>query len=126
MDCVKGALKTSFIPEIVVKQTHQSFSDDLLTPTALTGDDFFVDELLDFSKATTEEDTFVEEEEKGNNKLSYLSISVPQKTDYSSHTTSNFSVPQSELCVPVSLLYFPAKTIYHYASLYHLASVAPC
>uniref|UniRef100_A0A7N0UBX6 GATA transcription factor n=1 Tax=Kalanchoe fedtschenkoi TaxID=63787 RepID=A0A7N0UBX6_KALFE len=63
MECVESALKGSFRKEMTLKLNHQAVIDDLPAAglTTLTADDFFVDDLLDFSEinAPDEEDNEV-------------------------------------------------------------------
>lgn len=92
------ALKSSFMPEMVVKQaTQQALFEDMWTVNAQNGilsDDLFVDDLLDFSKAGFVED---DEEEDDKNKAGSLSVSPQQQPD---PPTTTFSLPNTEICVP--------------------------
>ncbi|XP_009761911.1 GATA transcription factor 5-like [Nicotiana tabacum] len=119
MDCVEGALKSSFMSEAALKTTHQqAYGDDLWAngngQNVVSGDDFFVDDLLDFSNGFVEDQG---EEEKGEDnavhKICSVSVSVsPQKpledkeAEKENDTVSppakeDFdSLPGSELIVP--------------------------
>ncbi|KAH7836470.1 hypothetical protein Vadar_001709 [Vaccinium darrowii] len=58
MDCVEGALKSSFGPDPSKKTQNQPFSDDpsaVNGQSGVSGDDFFVDDLLDFSEGGIED-----------------------------------------------------------------------
>lgn len=97
------ALKSSFRPQLVVVNNNV-ISDDLWGNNGQTGDDFFVDNLLDFSKACPDED----EEDQQNEDRTILPL--PQPDNYKSEPSStntlslnhaSGSVPDSELCVPV-------------------------
>lgn len=127
MDCVEGALKSSFGPDPSKKTPNHPFSDDSSTvngQSGVSGDDFFVDDLLDFSEGGIEDgfcevlvkeengDGFcgvVKEEKEEENKEE---TEVQNKKDSPpSRSTNNFSViddfpslPCTELSVPVSPL----------------------
>jgi hypothetical protein len=59
----------------------------------VSGDDFFVDNLLDFSEACPEEETEQQpKEDKSSGVLTVLPLPEPKNT---------FSAPESELCLPV-------------------------
>ncbi|KAF8405315.1 hypothetical protein HHK36_010219 [Tetracentron sinense] len=103
MECVEvKALKASFSQEMAGKSTPQAIFDDGLSenvPNGVSGDDFFVDGLLDFSN----EDEDVEEEEEKD----CVSVSSQEQVenDISNSTSLSTidefgSVPDSELCVP--------------------------
>ena len=116
MEYVEGALKTSFGKEMAVKFSPQVFDDfwAVNVPNGMSSDDFSVDKLLDFSN----ENDFIEEEEEEGDKekpcVFSASASPKQETldeDKSSDSSPSFavkddffSVPTSELCVPVSAL----------------------
>lgn len=115
MDCVDGALKSSFMPETPLKMTqNQTFGDDVSAAgdgqNVVSGEDFFVDDLLDFSNGYVEGEG--EEEKQGGEdnsvqKTCSVSISVsPQKKPEIDETISvkeDFaSLPVSEISVPVS------------------------
>ncbi|KAF8410511.1 hypothetical protein HHK36_003041 [Tetracentron sinense] len=100
------ALKTSFRPEMAVKSIQHAFIDDGWWgngQTGVSGDDSFVDELLDFSNGDVEEE-FVEEEEQWKACDSVSSQEQAEKENSNSTTSSlndDFgSVPASELSVP--------------------------
>ncbi|KAL7607782.1 GATA transcription factor 6 [Lactuca sativa] len=102
MECVEGALKSSFIAVKPNNHHHpQSFSDDFCAITGVPGDDFFVDGLLDFSDdgdfEEENDDTHVLLHDNKNDKP--LSISPVKKADIG-HTEA-FSIPESDLCLPV-------------------------
>ncbi|KAH0771036.1 hypothetical protein KY290_015017 [Solanum tuberosum] len=102
MDCVEGALRNSFVPETPLKMTqNQTFGDDLSAAGAgqngVSGDDFFVDDLLDFSNGFVEGEG---EEEEGKNQggediSDKVTISV--KEDFASLPVSEISVPTDDL-----------------------------
>ncbi|KAI3712847.1 hypothetical protein L1987_71415 [Smallanthus sonchifolius] len=79
----------------------QCFSDDFSTVVGVSGDDFFVDGLLDFS----EDGDFEENDDThvvldaSNDKSSSIS---PVKTDVNETqvTATGFSIPENELCLP--------------------------
>ncbi|KAM7460065.1 hypothetical protein LguiA_002762 [Lonicera macranthoides] len=52
------------------------------------------------SQIRTQWELYSTEEDTKEKEFSYLSTSLPQKTEYSSHTTNNFTVPLSEICLP--------------------------
>uniref|UniRef100_A0A5B7AGR6 Putative GATA transcription factor 5 n=1 Tax=Davidia involucrata TaxID=16924 RepID=A0A5B7AGR6_DAVIN len=93
MECVEGALKSSFGPEMAVKTTQQAFLDDVLTVNAqsgVSGDDFFVDDLLDFSKGGIEDDFFEEEQEHDEEDNKPCCVSVfPQEQDHQAEKDNN-------------------------------------
>lgn len=110
MECVEGALKSSFTrPEMVLKPTQHAFLDDLWTvnnngQTGGSADDFFVDDLLDFSKAEeeqSEEKAFLLEDKP----LDYdedttVFLSPQQQRQADNVKDFSGSVHGSELCVP--------------------------
>ncbi|KAK3032301.1 hypothetical protein RJ639_036258 [Escallonia herrerae] len=106
MECVEGALTSSLRPEIsLVKPTQQAFLEDLWTVNGQNGgvanEDFFVDDLLDFSKAGSEDgfaDEEEEEEEKREDKKENSPTSASPKR---LPEDENSLIPMnSELCVP--------------------------
>lgn len=124
MDCVEGALKTRFGPDPSKKTPNQPFSDDPSTvngQSGVSGDDFFVDDLLDFSEGGIE-DEFCEilvKEENGDGFCGVVkeeenkeeTEEENKKDSPPSRSTNNFSViddfpsvPCTELSVPVSPL----------------------
>ncbi|CAK9157067.1 unnamed protein product [Ilex paraguariensis] len=116
MECVEGALKSSFRPEMAVKTTtQQAFLEDSWAvngQTGVSGDDFFVDDLLDFSKAGSE-DGFAEEKEQPleeNDKGCFLSVSLGNDNS-SKPSTSAFSVKDDFGSVPGSELSVPADDL---------------
>ncbi|PNT26540.1 hypothetical protein POPTR_007G016600v4 [Populus trichocarpa] len=113
MECVEGALKTSFRKEMAMKFSPQVLDDfwAVNVPNGMSSDDFSVEKLLDFSN---ENDFIEEEEEEGGDKEKpcVFSVSVSPKQealeeDKNSDSSPGFavkddffSVPTSELCVP--------------------------
>ncbi|KAI3813583.1 hypothetical protein L1987_18310 [Smallanthus sonchifolius] len=102
MECVEGALKTSFFGVKPTTHHHpQCFSDDFSTVVGVSGDDFFVDGLLDFS----DDGDFEENDDThvvldaSNDKSGSIS---PVKTDVheTQVTATGFSILQNELCLP--------------------------
>ncbi|KAJ7953078.1 GATA transcription factor [Quillaja saponaria] len=113
MKGVEAALKTSIRKEMTVKSSPQVFIDDLLALNLQNGapcDDFFVDDLLDFSN----EHAMGEEElEEVDYKAGYVSVSpqpedpsceifnpglcLSAKDNFVSATTSELSVPDDDL-----------------------------
>lgn len=110
MECVEAALKTSIRKEMALKSSPQVLLEDLwaLNPqNVVPGDDFFVDDLLDFSN----EDNFVEDEQKQENAVVSVSTKQEQKEDENDTTGSpNFDafgpIPDGELAVPVLTFVF--------------------
>lgn len=113
MECVEGALKTSFRTEIALKTSPQVVFDDFWSvnvQNVTTCDDFFVDELLNFSN----EDGLVEEEEQeAEGDKGFGSVSPEKQTQNFDHSDSSSkfshkddfgSVPSSELNLPVRIL----------------------
>lgn len=131
MECVElGAIKSFFRPQAALKMTHQQgyLENEFAAACngqagvgAISGDDLFVDELLNLSNEFVEAEEKKEEEEKVDEKpvekreecvenLSVTLVSVsPQKGEREAEAvsfpvTDDFaSVPGSELSVPVSL-----------------------
>ncbi|GFY93933.1 GATA transcription factor 5 [Actinidia rufa] len=104
MDCVEADLKTSFGPTKKVQPRPQAFSDD--SPEAVngvSGDEFFVDDLLDFSKEGAEEGFFgIKEEDQDqdpDNTTKSCSVSISLQEQKQSNKTS-FDFGCSELSVP--------------------------
>jgi hypothetical protein len=97
MECVETALKTSLRKDI----TPQTFVDEISVLNAQNGttsDDFFVDDLLDFSHV--EEQHQEEEQEhspclslKENHETSNPNTTLSLKEDYSSLPTNELNVP---------------------------------
>lgn len=113
MECVETALKTSLRKDMTVKLNPQTFVDELSCLNAQNGtscDDFFVDDLLDFSHVIEEQQQ--QEEEKDS------SICVSLKQHNQNHEISNLnstsfslkddfcSLPTTDLNVPVTLFFF--------------------
>ncbi|KAH7851291.1 hypothetical protein Vadar_009479 [Vaccinium darrowii] len=114
MDCVEGVLKGSFGPEetaavLKMPQNHPPVFDDLSAGNGqggvVSGDDFFVDDLLDFSEGGIE-DGFCgvkeedEEEEKEEKIVVENKETVPCRSNNFSVIDDFPSVPCSELSVP--------------------------
>ncbi|XP_042500496.1 GATA transcription factor 5-like isoform X2 [Macadamia integrifolia] len=102
MDCVEArALKGSFRPECMaafMKSSQQPFLDDVWfvnVPNGVSGDDLFVDELLDFSNDDVEEGPAQEQEAE--KRCASVSSQEEQPFQDNSNATS-FSI--SELSVP--------------------------
>ncbi|XP_006340696.1 GATA transcription factor 5-like [Solanum tuberosum] len=124
MDCVKGALRNSFVPETPLKMTqNQTFGDDLSAAGAgqngVSGDDFFVDDLLDFSNGFVEGEG---EEEEGKNqggedisvqKPCSVSISVSplKKTEIDDKDKVTISVKEDFSSLPVSEISVPTDDL---------------
>ncbi|KAM3363058.1 GATA transcription factor 5 [Capsicum galapagoense] len=124
MDYVVGALKSSFMPETQLKMTqNMGYGDEFSAAGAgqngVSGDDFFVDGLLDLSNGFAEGEGEQEEEEEEKqqggednsvHKHCLVSpqkkpeavdaISVPVKEDFASLPVSEISVP----CLPFQLI----------------------
>ncbi|PSS21371.1 GATA transcription factor [Actinidia chinensis var. chinensis] len=104
MDCVEADLKTSFGPPKKVQPRPQAFSDE--SPEAVngvSGDEFFVDDLLDFSKEGAEEGFFgIKEDDQDqdpDNTTKSCSVSISLQEQKQSNKTS-FDFGCSELSVP--------------------------
>ncbi|KAA8547454.1 hypothetical protein F0562_003682 [Nyssa sinensis] len=93
MECVEGALKSNLRPEMALKPTQQAFLDDVWTVTGqsgISGDDLFVDDLLDFSNGGIEDNFFEEEPEHDeDNKPCCVSV-FPQEKDHKTCCVSVF------------------------------------
>ncbi|KAL7131419.1 hypothetical protein ABFS83_12G001800 [Erythranthe nasuta] len=116
MECVQGALVGGFEPETVFKSA--AFMEDFLgsnaVPNAVSGDDLFVDELLDFSNDFSEEEEIEEDdkplqleqpEELEQDKNKFCSVSqemqtAPEKSGLSANDDFD-SLPETELPLPV-------------------------
>ncbi|MFS8034082.1 putative transcription factor C2C2-GATA family [Helianthus anomalus] len=103
MECVEGALKNSLIP---VKPTvsTQCFSDDFTAVIGVTGDDIFVDGLLDFSENgcfEENDDTHVVLD-TSNDKSCFISPVKQENQEKieDNKTTIGFSIPDNDLCLP--------------------------
>ncbi|GMI97991.1 GATA transcription factor 5 [Hibiscus trionum] len=109
MECVEAALKTSFRKEMGVKSSPQAFLEDVLVvnngQNGVSGDDFSVDDLFDFTNGEgfleqQEEEEEEEEEEEG--KEVPVSSSCSNKRQFYDGTT-NFDygcLSAGELAVP--------------------------
>ncbi|PON71544.1 GATA transcription factor [Parasponia andersonii] len=118
MECVEGALKTSFRKEMAMKPAPQAVFDDLLGLNGQNGvssDDFFVDDLLNFSNEDEPEVVEEEQEEEEHKGLASAFPLKPHKTEpvqeNSNPTSTSFSpndefgpVPTTELSVPADEL----------------------
>ncbi|CAN4083370.1 unnamed protein product [Withania somnifera] len=99
MDSVKGALRTSFVTQ------NQDYGDDLFVAgsgqNAVSGDDFFVDDLLDFSNGFVEGQGEEEQDGEDNSVLKKTqveeTVSVAAKEDFASLPVSEISVPEDNL-----------------------------
>lgn len=121
---MKGALRNSFVPETPLKMTqNQTFGDDLSAAGAgqngVSGDDFFVDDLLDFSNGFVEGEG---EEEEGKNqggedisvqKPCSVSISVSplKKTEIDDKDKFTISVKEDFSSLPVSEISVPTDDL---------------
>ncbi|KAG5534602.1 hypothetical protein RHGRI_022653 [Rhododendron griersonianum] len=118
MDCVEGALKTRFGPDPSKKTPNQPFSDDPSTvngQSGVSGDDFFVDDLLDFSEGGIE-DGFCEILVKEENGDGFCGVVKEEETEEEnkkdsppSRSTNNFSVIDDFPSVPCTELSVPTK-----------------
>ncbi|KAL6993473.1 hypothetical protein U1Q18_011589 [Sarracenia purpurea var. burkii] len=128
MECVEGALKNSFVPEMAVKKTHhhhhqqQAFLDDVPAVNngqsgVVSGDDFFVDDLLDFSEVGNEDGLSVaeerEEHERDTNSCCVsVSLHEPQKDNKDSDLNpTSLSVADDFRPLPCSDLTIPADDL---------------
>lgn len=113
------ALKSSFgsdLPPKAATYLHQQpqqqvFSDDCSAgngQNAVLGDDFFVDDLLDFSNAVVEDPEEQKQEELLENDVTTVTqaASVVTSATFSVKDDDFGSLPASELTVPVKPLYF--------------------
>jgi len=113
---VAKALKPSLRREFIVQQTNCEDFFSLNANTVAGGDDFFVDDLFDFSDGSLhyEQQDYVEEK-KG---LSFLSKSKDQGEDDSNSNSTGVSYDSlfsAELAVPVTLslsLFFVFLTLF--------------
>lgn len=118
MECVEKALKSSVVrPELAFKLTQQpACMDDMCMgngQSGVSGDDFSIDDLLDFTNGGIGEGLFQEEDEEDEDKGcgSLSPRGELTENDNSNLTTTTFSVkdefpsvPATELTVPVWLL----------------------
>ncbi|XP_027361741.1 GATA transcription factor 5-like isoform X2 [Abrus precatorius] len=104
MECVEAALKTSFRKEMGVKLSPQSFIEELSVQNEASCNEFFVDDLLDFSNVEEEPEQQQQQQQKEQDSAS-VCVSLQQgnqshevcdslKNDFAS------SVPTSDLSVP--------------------------
>ncbi|KAI8541193.1 hypothetical protein RHMOL_Rhmol08G0042800 [Rhododendron molle] len=123
MDCVEGALKSSFGPDPSKKTQNQPFSDDpsaVNGQSGVSGDDFFVDDLLDFSEGGIE-DGFCEvlvKEENGDGFCQVAKEENKEETEEEnkkdsppSRSANNFSVVDDFPSVPCTELSVPADDL---------------
>jgi hypothetical protein len=114
MECVETALKTSLRKDMI----PQTFVDELTGLNAQNGttsDDFFVDDLLDFSHVE-EQQQQLQDEEQQQQKQDSVFVSQKQTHEISNLNNSNSnsfslkndyaSLPTSDLNVPVQKKYF--------------------
>ncbi|KAL5713403.1 hypothetical protein ACHQM5_015480 [Ranunculus cassubicifolius] len=92
---VTKALKTSCWPEMNLKGGCETVSDDVWVENVIPGDDFFVDDLLDFSK----DEVFNEEQEE---EKDFLSVSSHEEENQNNGVCvkdefSELSVPADDL-----------------------------
>ncbi|GMH06516.1 hypothetical protein Nepgr_008356 [Nepenthes gracilis] len=113
MECVEVALKGDVRPEMMgfgMKRSQQAFLEDLLAVNGQnggSGDDFFVDQLLNLNNENTEDGLVVQEVEEQKEKSS-ASLLPPQeqqieRRETSNPTTTSFSIKDdfgSVLAVP--------------------------
>ncbi|XP_057978293.1 GATA transcription factor 5 [Malania oleifera] len=146
MECVERALKSSLRPAIVAKTTpQQGFLDDFWAPTGQTGaasvDEFFVDDLLDFSNggvadgSLKEEPEEEEEDEQGVHRgcaslspkqeptedchnYSKLSTSFALKDEFGSLPAGELSVPADDLADLEWLSHFVEDSFSEYSLTY--------
>ncbi|PHT91300.1 hypothetical protein T459_06413 [Capsicum annuum] len=142
MDYVLGALKSSFMPETQLKMTqNMGYGDEFSAAGAgqngVSGDDFFVDGLLDlsngFAEGEGEEEEEEEEKQQGGednsvHKLCPVSpqkkpeavdtISVPVKEDFASLPVSEISVPEDDLDSLEWLSHFVEDSFSGYSNAY--------
>lgn len=132
MECVEAALKTSFRTDTAMKLNPQCSIEDwsaLNVPNVAPSDDFFVDELLDFSHMEEVEPPEEDEQKDGSGSGS-ASGSVSPPPQHQSHEISKFastyvSVPSTELSVPVlSLSIFLSHAIFSVSLWWYLTKVA--
>ncbi|XP_022885719.1 GATA transcription factor 5-like [Olea europaea var. sylvestris] len=110
MDCAQGPLRSGFGPEMGLKSTPQTMLfDDFLAvngaQSGVSGDDLFVDDLLDFSNGfseTEEEEPEKHEPEKHEqitvNDISHANNSASSvKEDFGTLPCSELSVPAEDL-----------------------------
>jgi hypothetical protein len=119
MECVETALKTSLRKDMI----PQTFVDELTGLNAQNGttsDDFFVDDLLDFSHVEEQQQLQDEEQQqqkqdsvfvsqKQTHEISNLNNSFSLKSDYASLPTSDLNVPVQK---KKKLFYFFRQNIY--------------
>ncbi|QCE08175.1 Transcription factor [Vigna unguiculata] len=100
MECLEEVLKSSFRKEMALKLSPQAFPEDLNMQNVTSCDDFFVDDLLDFS--------LLENEEPDQHKHSHHSTSVSPHNN-NNHTMHNCKPSfndnfNAELTLPVLVL----------------------
>ena len=114
MECVENALKSSVVrPELAFKLTQQPiFIDDICMgngQSGVSGDDFSIDDLLDFTNEGIGEGMLQEEDEEEEDKGcgEVTENDNPNLTTTFSLKDEFPSVPATELTVPVWLLFPP-------------------
>ncbi|KAL2520457.1 GATA transcription factor 5 [Forsythia ovata] len=105
MECAQGPLRSCFGPEMALKNTpQQTFLDDFLTvnggQSGVSGDDFFVDDLLDFSNGFSEKEEEPEKHEPENHEQQTVNDESNAINSASSVKEDFGSLPCSELSVP--------------------------
>lgn len=109
MECVEAALKTSLRKEMALKLSPQAVDEICAVnlPNGVACDDFFVDDLLDFSNddVVAEQQQLQEpQQEKGEEQKKHT-LTVCSKQDQDLDERLNFDdlgpIPTSELAVPV-------------------------
>ncbi|KZV47927.1 GATA transcription factor 5 [Dorcoceras hygrometricum] len=101
MECELGALKSGFEPETAEAEVAAPFVDDVWCVNGVMGDDFFVDELLDFSNGSFSEGE-TEEKEPGQKESGIVSeekVATPEKLTFSGNGDFG-SLPCSEPGAP--------------------------
>ena len=121
MECAEAALKTSFRKDMAMKFSPQAFIEELSAFNVQNGapcDDFFVDELLDFSHVEQQEEEEEEKQQQGEEEQQggpqqhkegdSASVSPYQTHEICNPVTTHYnanddfaSVPTSDLSVPV-------------------------
>ncbi|GAU26269.1 hypothetical protein TSUD_224600 [Trifolium subterraneum] len=113
MECVETALKTSLRKDI----TPQTFVDELTSLNAQNGttsDDFFVDDLLDFSHVEEQQQQDEEQQQQQQQQQDSVFVSVKQTHEISNlnNTNSNsFSVKNDYASLPTSELNVPSDDV---------------
>ncbi|CBI17417.3 unnamed protein product, partial [Vitis vinifera] len=118
MECVEKALKSSVVrPELAFKLTQQpACMDDMCMgngQSGVSGDDFSIDDLLDFTNGGIGEGLFQEEDEEDEDKGcgSLSPRGELTENDNSNLTTTTFSVKDEFPSVPATELTVPADDL---------------